>query len=1148
MINRTVFPLIQIFTLGTLRVQRDGQEVDEHVWRTRQARQLLKILITERPRPVSTDRIIEILWPDSTPSAASTTLRSAVNALRNVLEPARANRAPSSYIHTQSPGYAFRSHADIWLDVEIFEKLLDEAEHLPSSADRRLRLEQALALYEDDYLIGDPYADWAKAERERLRERFFDALLAMAAIQAQEGQYSAAISACRRVLARDEVRENAYQALMRYQAESGDSAAALLTFERCRVLLSEQLGADPSPMTQQLHARILNGEIETTPVAVLATHGSEDRSGERVGTPDADGHRQPLPQQSLLPPQDRTIDPFVGRALEMSTIERAMQQALHAQGSIVVLTGEMGVGKSRLAYQMMRRAEERGATVIGATCQRLEQSLPYAPLADVIGRYLQLLPDASLRRLSPAVLAQLVQIVPTLQDRLPEGAPHLDGLLSAEESRQRLVDAIASFFTSLSQHHPLVLFLDDLHWADGETLSVVSRLITRIQRYPFLLLLAYRQGDLVENESLQTLLHALRRTAQSQVLPVERLSFDDVRHLVQHWANEPTIPSERLAQTLYETTAGNALFLTEAIRALQERTQRRPQRALGQGEQADRHLADLSRRERVQEIIQERIERLPATAVAVLQLAAVIGRDFSIDLLERAATSDPMQGLDILLRRQFLVERLDDRLDFVHHVVRQVAYEGLNSLLRRRLHRQVALALTGRQRPERNPAEIAFHYGEAGRLNWLEYARFSILAGEQLLRSFSLSQALTQFDNALTVLTDLPDADDDLISRAWQGRGLAYENLLDPDGVTETYTGLRRWALSIGNKDLALLAHTRLITLLGLVGQQAESNALMKELILDRRGTPSRSLADLLERHQRIFSAEAAQDAEVPENDETSWVDFKPPTPVPDDPVGEIAAEMGPVHAALPLLIYGWALQVQGQLDESEHVLKAAVELAETTEQRSLAGLAYHQLSVTVRLQGDLVRGEELNEQSKALNQQVHGSASQLASLWPRISSAYHALDRGDLPRAVDKLERVQHFLAQRGSFRTHLNSTVIGLGLAALTAGELERAEVLLSQGVADAVNRYPFTFVRGLLGLAQIAHRHNQPERCRAILQQALRYAGSRSLVREYTECVQVIAQLLPEEAPLARLQSQVSIPVAAQRTAPHVNGHRVGPSIRV
>ncbi|MFN8489294.1 MAG: winged helix-turn-helix domain-containing protein [Caldilineaceae bacterium] len=164
---------IKIYTLGTLQVVRDDKAVTESDWHTRQARQLLKILITERPRPVSTDRLIEILWPDSTPNAAATTLRSAINALRNVLEPNRRNRAPSEYIVTETPGYAFNEHPDIWLDVTVFEQTLNQAEHTPDTQARRTLLEIAADLYKDDYLISDPYADWVQTERERCANAIF---------------------------------------------------------------------------------------------------------------------------------------------------------------------------------------------------------------------------------------------------------------------------------------------------------------------------------------------------------------------------------------------------------------------------------------------------------------------------------------------------------------------------------------------------------------------------------------------------------------------------------------------------------------------------------------------------------------------------------------------------------------------------------------------------------------------------------------------------------------------------------------------------------------------------------------------------------------------------------------------------------------
>ena len=1093
-------PSIQIRTFGTLQVVRDGQAVDESACRTRQARQLLKVLITERPRPVATDRLIDLLWPGNSVDSAATTLRSAINALRNVLEPDRPNRAPSRYIHTQSPGYAYRTHPHIWLDVEVFENLLRQAEKTGHPDEKQRLLEEATDLYKDDYLISDPYADWVKSERERLRELYFHALLTLAELYSKAGNYTDAIPLARLILSKDEVRENAYQSLMRYQAESGDSAAALITYERCRAILGKELGADPSPLTQELHSRILNGEIDVRSAAALASHSPEPflpQSSQSSAIADV-----PLPQQILLPTLDGPIlGGFVGRAAEIEAIGAGLERALVGQGSIAILAGEAGVGKSRLAYEILRRPESAGTTVISATSQQLERELPYAPLADGISRYLQLLPDSSLRRLPPAALAQLVQILPTLQDRLSGEKAEKSESDLPDESRQRIIDGIVTFLTRLAELRPLVLFLDDLHWADADSLAVLSRLSQQISRHPILLLLAFREGDLAENERLRALLHALKRTPYSRIFSLERLTPDETRVLVGQLLGQSSREVEPLASALYRTTAGNVLFLTEAVKNLRERSEL-------QGEGVG-PLGSLGPSQRVQEIVEERMERLPASALDVLRLAAVVGRDFGVELLEEAAESDPAQGLDVLLRRQFLLERPDERMDFVHQIVRQVAYDQLNSLQRRRLHGRVARALVTAQvaggKSHENPTEVAFHFSQAGSSARPDFAHYSLLAGEALLRTFAPQQAIAHFDSGLAALGELSSPPEGLIEQGFRGLGLAYESLLDPDGVTRTYSFLRHWALEKGDKALALMAHTRLTTLLGLVGQQAESNALMEELIVGPTERPSPALADMLARRAVIFGRD---DEESVDGEE--WAVLIPPPPVVADPVADLTAAMGPVYAALPLLIYGWILQIQGQLDDSTICLRAGVEMAEESGQRSLASLAYHQLAVTALLQGDIGESQRLNDESKAINRAAHGPGAQLASLWPRISSGYQALAVGDLAQAESRFQQIGDFLANRDSFRTHLHSTVIGLGLVALERGEVTQAQTLLAQATADPENRYPYTYVLGRLGLARIAHRQGDRETARSILRKTLAYAATRSLVREYAECERVMREL--------------------------------------
>ncbi len=1123
-----MLPKIEIRTFGTLQVVRDQHAVTESDWHTRQARQLLKILITERPRPVSTDRLIETLWPNSTPSAAATTLRSAINALRNVLEPDRPNRAPSRYIITQSPGYAFHMHPDIWLDVQAFEQILNAGHQVEELPKRQALLEEAVALYHDDYLISDPYADWAQNERDRLRERYFNALLELSELQAAAGEYAEAISACRRILAHDEVRENAYQLLMRFQAESGDSAAALLTYERCRTILAEELGADPSPLTQMLHQRILNGEITPSSPSVLS-HVTPGSSLAPINSHGAQKNKFVLPPSAMLPQLGRQFaDIFVGREQELAELQAQIKHSLQGNGRLVVLAGEAGVGKTRLAYNALQSASEAGATVLSSSCQQIERTLPFAPLADGIGRYLHALPEESLHGLPMASLTQMAQIIPSLQDLLPELlSPTSDAHIHTDEHRQRLIEGIVAFLAELARLRPLLLFMDDLHWADQDTLAVLSRLAQRLREMPIFLLLAYRTDDLPENEALITLLHAFNRTEQAQVIGLERLSIEAVREFVEHFSGEMGRDASELVDFLYEATQGNALFVTEALRDLQERYQSSEDQQLD--EMTDRwsskyqRVLTLHHNQRVDEIVQERIERLPPAAIEVLQLCAVIGRDFSLDLLEAAARQDPIDGLEVLLRRKFLLERPDDRLDYSHQIVRQSVYDRLNALQRRRLHRDVGNALIQTGKAQINPSETAFHLGLAGADERLDYGRYSVLAGEMVLKSFGFRQAITHFEHALDAF-QRPEEDADealLYARALQGLGLAYESLLDPDGVTDTYRRLHAWARAQDDLQLMLTAHSRLAAILELVGQQRESNELLDQLMdaLIQNNVAERALivTDLLERRRRIYSPYDGGNL-------NSWEAFIPPPPVPTDPVHDVLSILSPVHAVVPLLDYGWTLRVQGQLAQAATCLEASVRLAVETGQRSLASIGYFQLAVTARMLGNWERSQELNEESMTLNRQGDTTA-ELVSLWPRIASAFQSLHAGRLEEAARRLHRVVDFLDTSDAFRNHRNSANIGLGLVALGRDDLTTAKQMLQDALADPINLYPYTHVQALLGLADVAAREGQMHESSRLLRQALRFAGQRSLLEEYVEVVLEIARLQPGHAPVQQLLQETS-----------------------
>lgn len=1124
-----MLPTIRIFTFGTLQVVRGDHLVTEGDWHTRQARQLLKILVTERPRPVSTDRLIELLWNQSTPDAAATTLRSAINALRNVLEPERPNRAPSRYIVTQNPGYAFHPHPEVWLDVDIFEQLLTQAQNTQEAATRRQLLEEAIALYQDDYLISDPYADWASAERERLRERYFSALLALAELQALQSEYTAAIGNARKILARDEVRENAWQAVMRYQAESGDSAGALLTFERCRTILADELGADPSPLTQLWHQRILNGEIvPREPVAdTLQT----------VRTPDAPpAPPAALPQQTIMPSVDvRAIDLLVGREQEMAQMQDALDKALAGEGALLMMEGEAGVGKTRLAVALLQNAADAGATVISATCQAIERQLPFAVLADVLGRYLQGVPQATLQQLPRASLQQVAQIVPSLQDRLaPAGSTTGDTGDSLEENRLRLVDGVVDFLLALAHTRPLALFLDDLHWADADTLTLVNRLARRLENVSLLLLVAWRSDDLPENDALAALLRTLRSKGEGRVVHLPRFTREEVQAMTDSLLRHPGANAD-LAGLLHDLTHGNPLYVAELLRDLMERYADKATPITTDTETslvtAARALFATHRNRRVQELILERMERLPDEALWVLQLSAVIARDYSLELLELAATSDPLAGLEVLLERNFLIERPDQRLDFHHYIVRQVAYESMSALQRRRWHLRVAEGLVVLGRAEQNPAETAFHFGEAGAQGAFRYAQYAILAGEQLLRAYGFHQAIDYFDNALSKLERLPIqtgdthapelAPDRWIERALQGRALAFESLFDLAGATDSWQRIVNLARQQNDPNLLLRVHSRMATVLGLMGQARESHKLLQDLVLilapdesDEARLESQVMIDLLARRNIIY--DPAEERAAPDE----WAPYTPPPPPVADPVRDLLRVLEPVHAVLPLFDYGWTLLVQGQLGEATQSLATVVDLAIETVQPSLASTALHQLAATARILGEYDQSQALNERSVALNREVMGTASTLASLWPRIASALLSLDAGNVDEAEGRLQRVLVSLGEGNNYSNYRNSANIGMGLVALARGDCDRAEELLVDALADPTNLYPYMRVRGWHGLARIARQRTDDAHADDLLRMALRFSGRRSLLEEYIETVLEIARQRPHGAPTERL----------------------------
>nr|MBA2677942.1 hypothetical protein [Ktedonobacteraceae bacterium] len=253
---------LRIYLLGTFRLYRDGVLLTSRDWQIRHARQLFKLLFTERGHSVPASKVIDLLWPDSAEHTHKT-LRGVASILRSVLEPERASGAPSRFVPRGSLGYTLQLPVDgtVWVDSIEFERLLDETNTGHESPKRRRLLEAALQLYTGDYLAEDEDESWTLAERARLRERYFSSALSLMETQRKLNLYNEVISVGRRALGLDICREPFYPLIMYCQVALGDTVGALQTFEQCRQELHNRLGVDPSPQTLKLHTELLRGEL-----------------------------------------------------------------------------------------------------------------------------------------------------------------------------------------------------------------------------------------------------------------------------------------------------------------------------------------------------------------------------------------------------------------------------------------------------------------------------------------------------------------------------------------------------------------------------------------------------------------------------------------------------------------------------------------------------------------------------------------------------------------------------------------------------------------------------------------------------------------------------------------------------------------------
>ncbi len=434
--------------------------------------------------------------------------------------------------------------------------------------------------------------------------------------------------------------------------------------------------------------------------------------------------------------------PFVGRGDELERLSTAWHTALAGGTNAMLIAGEPGVGKTRLAGEWSRQAYDQGALVIYGRCDE-DLGAPYQPFAEALRSLVPCLGAGALRGLRG--VEALLTLVPGLIDVLPDvSAPTR---ADPDTERYALFDAVVGLLAMASASAPVVLILDDLHWAAKPTLLLLRHLLRFGEHARVQIIGTYRSTDLDRSHPLAAMLADLHRDGTANRLALSGLDEEDVTAYVA----EAGYNDEELARALASVTGGNPFFLIEALRHVDESGGRWDQSTLPQG---------------VREAVSRRLSRLPAEANKALAAAAVVGSRFALELVERVVGDDLVDAFDEACKAGIVIEEAGGRYRFNHAIVRQSLLAELPSVRRMRLHQRIATTLEDEPGADDELlAELAYHYFEcAWAGNAAKAVEYCRRAADQAMARLAYEGAADLYDRALHALEEideeLPDRDD----------------------------------------------------------------------------------------------------------------------------------------------------------------------------------------------------------------------------------------------------------------------------------------------------------------------------------------------------------------------------------------------------
>jgi DNA-binding SARP family transcriptional activator/predicted ATPase len=687
----TTTDAIQIRLFGNLHISVAGSPVT--AVNTNRLHSLIAWLILQGDVPQPRERLASLLWPESNGAQARTNLRQLLHHLKRAL--------PAECVSLRADHFAVHWQQDdsCSIDVVQFQSAIAQAASAKERGDVTGEAEQLAAaaqIYADD-LLPTLYDDWLKPLRQDYRNRLSTALHRLASLLEEQSKIPAAIPLAERLVAHDSLSETNYQLLIRLHAANNDRASALRTYHQCMTVLRREMGVQPGPATMALFQSVLKAD-------------------------------RPAPAPAARPaPELKAARQLVGRSAEKQRLDQAWQSVMGDGPRAVIISGEPGIGKTRLAEELLQLGDKPGNAVARSRCYSGQGQVPYAPIAEWLRSDAV---RAAWPKLTSPQLAELARLVPEIRESYPNlEQPHP---LTETWHKLQLYESLHAVFAKTA--HPLLLFIDDLQWCDPDSLEWLQSLLFSPAAKGILLLGAVRGEETGRDHPFTAFMAALRQAAVALEIPLAPLSAADTTELARMESAEP-LESEKLGE-IFHSTKGNPLFVLESIRAGLQST-------------------------RVHAVISSRLAKLSAASYDLAGLASVVGRPFSFELLEKASDWDERslsEALDELWQRRIIEGRGGSEYDFTHDRLREVATAELSLVRHRYLHRRIARALAEVHRNdlENWNGQIASHYEQAG-MGEQAIEHFHLAANSARQR-FAYTEAAELLRRALELCRQFPDS------------------------------------------------------------------------------------------------------------------------------------------------------------------------------------------------------------------------------------------------------------------------------------------------------------------------------------------------------------------------------------------------------